>query len=51
MKRVDYIFDIYKDKRTVFQLADIAMLFPKSENKFLANKMGLALFKCKLFEP
>jgi len=40
MKRVDYIFDIYKDKRTVFQLADIAMLFPKSENKFLANKMG-----------
>jgi hypothetical protein len=40
MDRVDYIFDIYKDKRTVFKLPDIAMLFPKAENKYLANKMG-----------
>jgi hypothetical protein len=40
MKGVDYIFDIYKDKRTVFRLSDIAMLFPQAENKYLANKMG-----------
>ena len=40
MKEVDYIFDIYKNKRTVFRLSDIAMLFPKAENKYLANKMG-----------
>ena len=39
MKGVDYILDIYKDKRTVFRLSD-SYVFPKSENKFLANKMG-----------
>lgn len=40
MKEKDFILDIYKDKRTVFRLSDIAMLFPEEESKYLANRTG-----------
>ena len=40
MEGKDFILDIYKDKRTVFQLSDIAMLFPEEESKYLSNRMG-----------
>lgn len=40
MEKKDFILDIYKDKRTVFKLSDIAMLFPEEESKYLRNRMG-----------
>lgn len=51
MKRIDYIYDIYKDERTLFRLSDIAMLFPESENKYLANKMGYYVKTNRLLNP
>lgn len=51
MKEANYILDIYKDKRTVFQLSDIAMLFPRAENKYLANKMGYYVQTGRLLNP
>lgn len=51
MRSTDYILDIYKDKRTVFSLPDIAMLFRESENKNLANKMGYYVRTERLQNP
>lgn len=51
MREVDYIFDIYRDKRTVFRLSDIAMLIPAAENKNLANKMGYYIKSGRLLNP
>lgn len=51
MKEADYILDIYKDKRTVFRLPDIAMLFTGAENKYLANKMGYYVQTGRLLNP
>lgn len=51
MKEVGYILDIYRDKRTVFRLSDIVMLFPRAENKYLANKMGYYVQTGRLLNP
>lgn len=40
MEKRDFILEIYKDKRTVFRLSDIAMLFPQEESKYLSDRMG-----------
>ena len=49
MKEV--IFALYKDKRTVFRLSDIAMLFPGGENKDMANRMGYYVQTNRLLNP
>lgn len=51
MREKDYILDIYKDRRTVFRLSDIAMLFPGAENKYLANQVGYYVQAGKLLNP
>lgn len=40
MKHSDFILSIYQDKRTVFRLADIAMLFPEAQVKYLSERMS-----------
>lgn len=40
MERNDFILEIYKDKRTVFRLSDIAMLFPLENKKYLSDRVG-----------
>lgn len=40
MARKDFILDIYKDKRTVFRLSDIAILFPEEESRYISNRLG-----------
>jgi len=37
---MDVILDIYRDKRTVFCLSDIAMLFPEMDGNYLSSTMG-----------
>lgn len=37
---MDAILDIYRDKRTVFDLSDIAMLLPEVDGNYLSNTMG-----------
>ncbi|MDR1937179.1 MAG: hypothetical protein LBQ73_01605 [Tannerellaceae bacterium] len=51
MNKKDFILDIYKDKRTVFQLSDIAMLFPQEESKYLSNRMGYYVRTERLVNP
>lgn len=40
MEKKDFILTLYKDKRSVFRLSDIAMLFPQAEGKYLSDRMG-----------
>lgn len=40
MEKKDFILELYKDKRSVFRLSDIAMLFPQAEGKYLSDRMG-----------
>lgn len=51
MDRKNFILDIYKDKRTVFRLPDISMLFPEEENKYLSNRMGYYVQTGRLLNP
>ncbi|MGV8094450.1 MAG: hypothetical protein AB2L24_21550 [Mangrovibacterium sp.] len=51
MKKKDFILEIYKDKRTVFRLSDIAMLFPQEENKYLSDRMGYYVQTDRLLNP
>ena len=51
MDKNNFILDIYKDKRTVFRLSDIAMLFPLEESKYLSNRMGYYVQTGKLLNP
>jgi len=45
MKHSDFILSIYQDKRTVFRLADIAMLFPEAQVIFyLQQTLYLVLY-------
>lgn len=45
---MDFIYEIYKDKRTVFSLADIAMLIPADDSKWLAHKANYYVRSNKL---
>ncbi|MDL2303883.1 hypothetical protein LJC72_00895 [Bacteroides sp. OttesenSCG-928-D19] len=36
----DILFEIYKDKRTIFRLTDVAMLQPQMENTYLSNRLN-----------
>lgn len=40
MDKKDLILEIYKDKRTVFRLSDITMLFPQSNNQYTSDRIG-----------
>ena len=51
MDKKDFILKIYKDKRTVFRLADIAMLFPLEENKYLSNRLAYYVRTGRLLNP
>ncbi|MCC8035286.1 MAG: hypothetical protein LIO77_05045 [Rikenellaceae bacterium] len=51
MDKKDFILEIYKDRRTVFRLSDIAMLFPEQENKYLSDRMGYYVQTGRLLNP
>ncbi|MGB3343716.1 MAG: hypothetical protein WBA61_07380 [Aequorivita sp.] len=40
MKKEDFILTLYKDRRSVFRLSDVAMLFPEAAGKNLSGRMG-----------
>ena len=40
IKKRDFILEIYKDRRTVFGLSDIAMLFSEENNKRLSDRIA-----------
>ena len=40
MEKKDFILEIYKDKRTVFGVSDVVILFPQEENKYLSDRMS-----------
>lgn len=40
MNGKDFILELYKDKRSVFRLSDVAMLFPEAAEKNLSDRMG-----------
>lgn len=51
MEKKDFILEIYKDKRTVFKLTDIAMLFPLVESRYLSDRMGYYVQTGRLQNP
>lgn len=51
MENKDFILEIYIDKRTVFKLTDIAMLFPLYESKYLGDRMGYYVQTGRLHNP
>jgi hypothetical protein len=40
MEKKEFILEIYKDKRTVFSLPDIATLFPGENKKYLSDRLS-----------
>lgn len=40
MQNIDFILTLYKSKRTVFRLADVAMLAPAVDPKYLSDRMS-----------
>ncbi len=51
MEKNNFILEIYKDKRTVFTLPDIAMLFPGENIKYLSDRVGYYVQTKKLLNP
>lgn len=51
MEKKDFILEIYLDKRTVFKLTDIAMLFPQEESRNLGDRMGYYVKTGRLQNP
>jgi hypothetical protein len=51
MEKKNFILEIYKDGRTVFRVADIAMLFPQEENKYLSDRLGYYVQTSRLLNP
>lgn len=51
MDKKDFILEIFKDKRTVFKLADIAMLFPLVESRYLSDRVGYYVQTGRLHNP
>jgi len=51
MEKNNFILEIYKDKRTVFTLPDIAMLFPGENTKYLSDRVGYYVQTKKLLNP
>lgn len=51
MEKKDFLLEIYKDTRTVFRLTDIAMLFPKEENKYLSDRLNYYVRTGRLLNP
>ncbi len=51
MDKKDFILEIYMDKRTVFKLTDIAMLFPLVDSKYLSDRMGYYVQTSRLKNP
>lgn len=40
MEKRDFILELYKDKRSVLRLSDVAMLFPEAAEKYLSDRMS-----------
>lgn len=40
MSKIDFILGLYNDKRTIFRLADAAMLYPELATEHLSDRMG-----------
>lgn len=51
MKKKDFILEIYKDKRTVFRLSDIAMLFPQEKIRYMSDRLGYYVQTGRLLNP
>ena len=51
IKKRDFILEIYKDRRTVFGLSDIAMLFSEENNKRLSDRMAYYVQTNRLLNP
>ncbi len=51
MIREDLILNIYRDSRTVFGLADIAMLFPQIESRWLSGRLSYYVRTNRLLNP
>lgn len=51
MDKKDFILEIYMDKRTVFKLTDIAMLFPLDDVKYLSDRLGYYVQTGRLQNP
>lgn len=51
MNNKDFILEIYKDRRTVFRLSGIAILFPKEESKYLSDRLGYYVQTGRLLNP
>lgn len=51
MERKDFILEVYKDKRTVFKLSDIALLFPLEDNNYLSDRVGYYVQTGRMLNP
>lgn len=51
MEKKEFILEIYKDKRTVFSLPDIATLFPGENKKYLSDRLSYYVRTNKLVHP
>lgn len=51
MSAEDFILAIYKDSRTVFGLADVAMLFPQADGKTLSERLRYYVRTGRLESP
>jgi hypothetical protein len=40
MSKIDFILGLYNDQRTIFRLADAAMLYPELATEYLSDRMG-----------
>ncbi len=48
---MDFILKIFQDKRTVFRLSDIAMLFPGEKHHYLSDRLGYYVKTKRLINP
>jgi len=51
LKSGDFILSLYKDRRSVFRLSDVAMLFPDVAPKNLSDRMGYYIETGRLRSP
>ena len=45
------LLEVYKDSRTVFKIADIAMLFPFEDSRYLSDRMRYFVKTNRLLNP
>jgi hypothetical protein len=50
MKNVDFILTLYQSPRTVFRLADVAMLVPSVDAKYMSNRLNYYVKTGRLYK-